>query len=100
MVKVRGYASTLRPILFVLSGSAVVKNPIIDNEIVIEFSTGGVIGDSDLLRYPGIDFFGDIYAGKKGLECLILMTPEQVIDEFEKPILKEVMKRKYFGLQQ
>ena len=74
------------------------KNAMIDNEVVIELTTGHVIGDSDLLRYPGIDFFGDIYAGEKGLEVLVLMAPEQVIDEFEKPILLEVMKRKYYSL--
>jgi len=59
----------MNPVLFILSGSAIVKNPLLDetNEKVYELGVGEVIGDSDLLRYSGIDFFGDIYAGEHGL---------------------------------
>ena len=90
----------MRPIIFILRGSAIVKNPLLEetNDQVFELGVGEVIGDTDLLRYPGIDFFGDIYAGEYGLECLVLPAPEQVIDEFEIPILLKVMEKKYSGL--
>jgi len=30
---------------------------------------------------------GDIYAGDNGLECLVIMAPEQVVELFERPAL-------------
>jgi hypothetical protein len=65
-------------VIIILRGSAIVRNSLLDETVdnVYELGVGEVIGDSDMLRYCGIDFFGDIYAGENGLECLVLIAPE------------------------
>ena len=44
-----------------------------EKEILItRLSTGTVFGESDCLSIIGYEFLGDIYAGKGGLECLVI----------------------------
>lgn len=50
-------------------------------------ATGSILGESDALEAIGIDFFGDIYAEKDGLQCLVIRKPDLVLDVFEKKIL-------------
>jgi len=74
----KSHNSSMSPIILILPGTALVRNPMIEekDDVVFELGAGEVIGDSDFLRYPGIDFFGDIYAGPHGLETLVIMAPE------------------------
>ena len=48
---------------------------------------GSIIGESDAVSAIGIDFFGDIYAGQEGLECLVIENADIELDEYEKKIL-------------
>ena len=52
---------------------------------------GSIIGESDAVSAIGIDFFGDIYAGQEGLECLVIEQPDIELDEYEKKILQNAM---------
>ena len=52
-------------------------------------ATGSILGESDAMRCVGIDFFGDIYAEKKGLQCLVIEKPDLSLDTFEMKVLKE-----------
>ena len=45
---------------------------------------GTVFGESDCLQIVGFEFLGDIYAGKAGLECLVIPNPDRVLQEYEK----------------
>ena len=56
---------------------------------------GSIIGESDATSSIGIDFFGDIYAGQEGLECLVIENPDIQLDEYEKKILKSVMGKEH-----
>lgn len=57
--------------MLILGGQAQVVNTVYDKEVT-ELRSGDVIGVSDLLRIPHIDYFGEIVAGKAGLECLVI----------------------------
>lgn len=54
-------------------------------------ATGSILGESDTLKMIGIDFFGDIYAEKNGLECLVIDKPDLALDAFEVNLLRQVM---------
>ena len=54
-------------------------------------ATGSILGESDTLKMIGIDFFGDIYAEKNGLECLVIDKPDLALDAFEINLLRQVM---------
>ena len=44
-----------------------------ESEIEItKLSAGAVFGESDCLQILGYEFLGDIYAGKEGLDCLVV----------------------------
>ena len=92
--------SALRPVVMVLSGTAIVKNNQMPKgkEIVAELRAGDIFGESDLLRYPGIDFFGDIYAGPLGLDCLVIVGPETMINHYERDALRKVFLHRHSTL--
>lgn len=97
---VRGYKSCLRPVLMIQSGTAIIKNALIpERGAVAELRQGEVIGESDLCRFPGVDFLGDIYAGDNGLECLVILAPEQVIELFERPAITAALKDRWKPLR-
>ena len=84
----------------VLSGTALVKNNQMPKgkEILAELRAGDIFGESDLLRYPGIDFFGDIYAGAGGMDCLVLVGPETMINSYEREALRKIFLHRHSTL--
>jgi len=67
-----------QPLYIILEGNCIVVNPLDGFEVAI-LGRGDCFGDSDLLRYPGIDFMGEVVAGDNGVQCLVLDEPERVI---------------------
>ena len=67
--------SNLRSLCIVLDGSAKVVNKT-DGFEIFEIFSGSHFGSSDLLKIPDIEYFGDIYAGKKGLKVLVVSKPD------------------------
>ena len=59
--------------------------------IAKRLATGSILGESDALKMVGIDFFGDIYAEKSGLQCLVIDKPDKVLDAFEITLLREIL---------
>jgi len=88
--------------MLITGGSAIVRNSILPKgrRDIHELRVGELFGDSDLLRYPGIDFLGDIYAGENGLECLVLVAPEMIVDHFEIPSLRVLLLERYEFLKE
>ena len=82
--------SIFRPVCMILSGSAYIVNNQLPKEKqkLCELRNGDIFGESDLIRHAGIDFFGDIVAGPNGLECLVLMAPDQLIHMFERESIR------------
>ena len=39
---------------------------------ITKLATGAVFGESDCLQSIGYEFLGDIYAGKEGMDCLVI----------------------------
>ena len=86
--------SFCRPIMLMHDGTARVVNKYFANNsgqngdkgmsfVAKRLATGSLIGESDTLKCVGIDFFGDIYAEKTGLMCLVIDKPDITLDEFE-----------------
>lgn len=75
----------------ILSGTAHVVNKNLpkDKQIVAELRAGDIFGESDLVRHAGIDFYGEIVAGRYGLECLVLIAPDQMIHMFEREDIRK-----------
>lgn len=97
----RDEVSFCRPILLLYSGSARCVNQHFPESpfVAKRLATGGIVALSDALGLAGIDFFGDIYAEKKGLQVLMLEKPDQVLDAYERLILREVMNTNLNELQ-
>jgi len=67
---------------------------------ITKLASGSVFGESDCLRMVGYDFLGDIYAGKDGMDCLVVQEPDLVISLFERDLLKGVLKHQHRNLIQ
>lgn len=50
------------------------------------------------MKCIGIDYFGDIYAEKNGLYCLVIEKPDLCLDMFEMRVLKEELNSKHLEL--
>ena len=81
--------SFCRPIMLMYSGQARCINSYFTdlNFVAKRLATGSILGESDATESVGIDFLGDIYAEKNGLECLVIEKPDLCLDEYEKKIL-------------
>ena len=81
--------SFCRPIMLMYAGQArCINNYFPDLSFVAKrLATGSILGESDATQSIGIDFFGDIYAEKNGLECLVIEKPDLCLDEYEKRVL-------------
>ena len=86
-----------RPFCMIIRGSVLVKNPLLppSESVIAELRVGDVFGESDLLRLPGIEFFGNLVAGPKGVECLLLIAPELTLDMYERETLKDEVKTRH-----
>ena len=67
--------SNIRSVCIVLEGSAVVINPA-DNFHVVTLNHGSHFGSSDLLKVPDIEYYGNIFAGTKGLKLMVVSKPD------------------------
>ena len=67
--------SNLRSLCIILEGSVKVINRVDKFEVYEAFS-GSHFGSSDLLKIPDIEYFGDLYAGKKGLKVIVIKRPD------------------------
>ena len=83
--------SNMRSLCIVLDGSAKVINRA-DKFEVHELTQGSHFGSSDLLRIPDIEYFGDIYAGERGLKLLVVARPDQVLQLYERRNLQEIIR--------
>lgn len=77
----------MRSLCFVLEGSCNVINAA-DGFNVFELRPGNHFGSSDLLRIVDTEFLGDIISGERGAKILVIPKPDQVIQPYEKQILK------------
>ncbi len=82
-----------RPIMLVYNGSARCINKAFPNYkfVAKRMTSGSIMGESDTIQSIGIEFFGDIYAEKEGLQCLVIEKPDLVLDIFEQKLLKSVL---------
>lgn len=51
--------------------------------------SGDAFGYSDLIKEKGPEYLGDIIADGKGAECLMIESPDKVIELFERQIIAE-----------
>lgn len=93
--------SFCRPIMMMYDGTARVVNKYFEGHSFVakRLATGSILGESDTLKCVGIDYFGDIYAEKNGLMCLVIEKPDIALDEFEILILKETLGIQHHDLQ-
>ena len=71
------------------------------NEIeIVKLASGAVFGESDCLQTIGYDYLGDIYAGKDGMDCLVVQRPDLVISLFERELLRGTLKNQHRNLIQ
>ena len=70
--------SNIRSLVLILQGSCNVVNPV-DDFHVVELRSGNHFGASDLLRIADIEYLGNIVAGAKGVKCMVIPKPDQVI---------------------
>lgn len=52
-----------------------------------------------MLQIPDIDFMGDIVAGKRGAQVLVVERPDQVIQLYERKNLQEKLRSTYDTLK-
>ena len=57
-----------------------------------------MFGESECLEVVGYDFLGDIYAGKEGLDCLVVQHPDLVLAMYERELLKGALKNQHRDL--
>lgn len=83
--------SFCRPIMLMYAGSARCVNKSFKGSpfVAKRLATGSILGESDAMKCVGIDFFGDIYAERNGLQCLVIEKPDLCLDKFEMKILRE-----------
>lgn len=62
---------------------------------MFEIFSGAHFGSSDLLKTPDLEYFGNIYAGKKGLKVLVVSKADQALQLFERRNLQESVKGMY-----
>ena len=65
---------------------------------ITKLTPGSVFGESDCLSIIGYEFLGDIFAGKAGLECLVIPQPDLVLQHFERQILKNLLQNQHHRL--
>ena len=70
--------SNTRSLCIILDGSAKCINKE-DGFEVFEIFSGAHFGSSDLLKTPDLEYFGNIYAGKKGLKVLVVSKADQAL---------------------
>lgn len=70
-----------------------------DKYNVATLTRGDVIGESDFIRNPGFDYFGDIYAGEQGVKCLVIEDPEVLISMYERFNILKANINKYDGIK-
>jgi len=83
--------SNTRSLCFVLEGSCEVINKA-DNSNLFELTHGNHFGTSDLLRIVDTEYLGDIIAGEQGAKILVIPKPDQIIQYYEKQILRNRFK--------
>eukprot|EP00347_Sterkiella_histriomuscorum_P006536 403352393 len=88
----------MRPLFIILSGYCQVICPI-DNYEVVKLKRGEVFGESDLLRLPSYDFFGNIITGSEGCECLMIENPNELLTLYERQRMKTFLQDKMDGLK-
>ena len=52
-----------------------------------------------MLRLPGIDFFGDIYAGENGVKFLMIEDTDKLISMYERLNIRQSFTNKYDGIR-
>ena len=62
---------------------------------ITKLSTGAVFGESDCLQTVGYEFLGDIYAGKEGVDCLVIQQPDLVLAMYERELLRGSLKNQH-----
>ena len=77
-----------RSLCFVLEGSCDVINQA-DGSNLFELTHGNHFGTSDLLRIVDTEYLGDIVAGERGARILVVPKPDQILQFYEKDILRE-----------
>ncbi|CDW89383.1 tpr domain containing protein [Stylonychia lemnae] len=55
--------------------------------------------NNDLISFQSYEYFGDIIAGKDGVECLVIDNPDDIISLYERQILNQFMKDKLDGIK-
>jgi hypothetical protein len=73
--------SACRSLVLILEGSCnvVYRIPGHPDFEVFDLRPGDHFGASDCLRIAGIEYLGDIIAGPRGLKCMVIPKPDQVI---------------------
>jgi hypothetical protein len=86
--------SSHRSLVLVLEGSCRVLHrvPGQPDFDVFDLRPGDHFGASDCLRLPGIEYLGDIVAGSKGLKCMVIPKPDQVLQLWERKNLQEKLR--------
>ena len=72
----------------ILEGTAEVINPA-DKFCVCQLGQGSHFGAADLLQLVGVEYFGNIHAGPRGLKVLQVERADQVVQLFERKHLQE-----------
>ena len=63
-----------------------------DTSRLFELSHGNHFGTSDFLRIVDTEYLGDIVAGENGAKILMIPKPDQIIQYYEKEILRNRFK--------
>ena len=83
--------TNIRSLCLILEGTADVINPS-DNFCVCHLGQGSHFGASDLIQAVGIEYFGNVKAGPRGLKILQVERPDQAIQLFERKSLQEELR--------
>lgn len=87
--------SSHRSLVLILEGSCRVVHrvPGQPDFEVFDLRPGDHFGASDCLRLPGIEYLGDILAGSRGLKCMVISKPDQVLQLWERKNLQGKLRR-------
>lgn len=83
--------SNIRSLGLILEGTADVINPN-DNFCVCHLGQGSHFGAADLIQSVGVEYFGNIYAGPRGLKILLVERPDHAIQLFERKNMQEELR--------